>query len=67
MICEFVPLTKQQKEEYINYQIKSCIAEMKANKIAVNFKKKDVIVSYEDTDDLREIKNRILNKISELI
>lgn len=67
MICEFVPLTNQQKEEYINYQIESCIVEMKTKKIAVNFKKEDIIINYEDTDDLREIKNRILNRISELI
>lgn len=40
---------------------------MKKEGMDIKFKSKDISVSYNDTDDLREIKNRILNKISEFI
>ncbi len=67
LICEFTPLTIEEKKEYINFQINCCIEKMKKEGMDIKFKSKDISVSYNDTDDLREIKNRILNKISEFI
>jgi len=67
LICEFTPLTMEEKKEYINFQINCCMEKMKKEGMKIKFKAKDISVSYNDTDDLREIKNRILNKISEYI
>ena len=67
LICEFIPLSLDEKKEYINFQIDYCIEKMKKEGLKVKFKHEDIIISYNDTDDLREIKNRILNKISEFI
>ena len=67
LICEFTPLTVEEKKEYINFQINSCIEKMKKEEINVKFKLEDILIPYTDTDDLREIRNRILNKISEFL
>ena len=40
---------------------------MKKEEINVKFKLEDILIPYTDTDDLREIRNRILNKISEFL
>lgn len=67
LICEFMPLTLAEKKEYVIFQINCCIEKMKKEGLKINFKPEDITISYNDTDDLREIKNRILNKISEFI
>lgn len=67
MICEFTPLSLSEKKEYINFQINDCIEKMKKEGIEIKFKTEDIAIPYNDTDDLREIKNRILNKISEYV
>ena len=67
LICEFTPLTYEEKAQYVRFQINRCLEKMKKNDININFKASDVDVIFSDTDDLREIKNRILNKISELL
>lgn len=67
MICEFTPLSLAEKKEYINFQINDCIEKMKKEGIEIKFKTEDIAIPYNDTDDLREIKNRILNKISEYV
>lgn len=67
LICEFMPLTLAEKKEYVLFQINCCIEKMKKEGLKINFKPEDITISYNDTDDLREIKNRILNKISEFI
>ena len=67
LICEFTPLTMEEKKEYINFQVNSCIEKMKKEEINVKFKLEDILIPYTDTDDLREIRNRILNKISEFL
>ncbi|MBP3635482.1 MAG: ATP-dependent Clp protease ATP-binding subunit [Bacilli bacterium] len=67
LICEFMPLTLAEKKEYVNFQIGCCIEKMKKEGLKIKFKPEDIIISYNDTDDLREIKNRILNKISEFV
>ncbi len=67
LICEFTPLTYEEKAQYVRSQINRCLEKMKKNDININFKASDVDVIFSDTDDLREIKNRILNKISELL
>lgn len=64
LICEFDVLDTKEKEAYINYQIEECIKKMKEKNIDVKFEAKDIQVEYRDTDDLREIKNRVLEKIS---
>ena len=38
--------------------------DMKKEGLKINFKPEDITISYNDTDDLREIKNRILNNRS---
>ena len=40
---------------------------MKREGLEIKFKPEDITIPYNDTDDLREIKNRILNKISEFV
>lgn len=67
LICEFMPLTLAEKKEYVIFQINCCIEKMKKEGLKIKFKPEDINISYNDTDDLREIKNRILNKISEFI
>ena len=67
LICEFTPLTIEEKKEYIKFQINSCIEKMKKEGIDIKFKSKDIVIPFNDTDDLREIKSRVLNKISEFI
>lgn len=67
LICEFMPLTLAEKKEYVIFQINCCIEKMKKEGLKINFKPEDITISYNDTDDLREIKNKILNKISEFI
>lgn len=67
LICEFMPLTLAEKKEYVIFQINCCIEKMKKEGLKINFKPEDITISYNDTDDLRKIKNRILNKISEFI
>lgn len=67
LICEFMPLTPAEKKEYIIFQINCCIEKMKKEGLEIKFKPEDITIPYNDTDDLREIKNRILNKISEFV
>lgn len=67
LICEFMPLSLAKKKEYVNFQINCCIEKMKKEGIKIKFKPEDITISYNDTDDLREIKNRILDKISEFV
>lgn len=67
LICEFLPLTTAEKEKYVDFQINCCINKMNKEGIEINFKPKDIIIFYDDTDDLRVIKNRILEKISEFV
>ena len=67
LICEFMPLTPAEKKEYIIFQINCCIEKMKREGLEIKFKPEDITILYNDTDDLREIKNRILNKISEFV
>ena len=67
LICEFMPLSLAEKKEYVNFQINCCIEKMKKEGLKIKFKPEDITISYNDTDDLREIKNRILNKISEFV
>lgn len=67
LICEFDPLTKKEKEKYVKFQIDCCIEKMTKEGIDVKFSDDDIEIDVDDTNDLREIKNRILNKISEFI
>ena len=62
-----MPLSLAEKKEYVNFQINCCIEKMKKEGIKIKFKPEDITISYNDTDDLREIKNRILDKISEFV
>ena len=62
-----MPLTPAEKKEYIIFQINCCIEKMKREGLEIKFKPEDITILYNDTDDLREIKNRILNKISEFV
>lgn len=67
LICEFKPLSDEEKLEYINYQIIELKKDMDKNSIKHKKIPEDLKIEYKDTDDLRELRDRVYNKILEYI
>ena len=67
LICQFTPLNDKDKEDYITYQIDSFKRDLKLNKIKHKKIPKKINIRYDDTDDLRELKDRVYNKMQEYI
>ncbi|MCI9586174.1 MAG: ATP-dependent Clp protease ATP-binding subunit, partial [Bacilli bacterium] len=46
LICEFIPLTEEEKTKYVNFQINHCIEKMEKEGIDIKFKLEDINVIY---------------------
>ena len=67
LICEFNPLNDDEKLEFIKHQIQEFKKDIKSNSISHKKIPENINIEYQDTDDLREIKDRIYNKMQEYI
>lgn len=67
LICEFTPLTSKEKKKYVKFQMNCFKEKIKKENPKVNINLKNIEIQYEDTDDLREIKKRVLDKMSEFL
>lgn len=67
LICEFTPLDDNDKLEYINYQVKEFRESIDINSMKHKEIPDDINIEYRDTDDLRELRDRVYNKMMEYI
>lgn len=67
IICEFIPLNIKEKEQYINHLIYEFKNNLEENKIKHKPIPEKLDIKCSDTDDLREIKDRIYNKLMKYI
>ena len=67
LICEFKQLTDKEKIDYINYQIKELKKDIERNSIKHKKIPDNIDIQYKDTNDLRELRDRVYNKILEYI
>ena len=67
LICEFNPLNDDEKLEFIKHQIQEFKKDIKSNSISHKKIPENINIEYQGTDDLREIKDRIYNKMQEYI
>ena len=67
LICEFKQLTDKEKIDYINYQIKELKKDIEINSIKHKKIPDNIDIQYKDTNDLRELRDRVYNKILEYI
>lgn len=67
LICEFTPLDDEDKLKYINYQIQEFKENIDTNSIKHKKIPEEIDINYQDTDDLRELRDRVYNKLMEYI
>lgn len=67
LICEFTPLNDSEKIEFIQYQISEFKKDISKNSVPHKKIPEHIDIEYKDTDDLRELKNRIYDKMQEYI
>ncbi len=67
LICEFTPLDDNDKLKYINYQIQEFKENINTNSIKHKKIPDEICIEYKDTDDLRELRDRVYNKMMEYI
>lgn len=67
LICEFTPLDDNDKLKYINYQIQEFKKNINTNSIKHKKIPDEICIEYKDTDDLRELRDRVYNKMMEYI
>ena len=67
LICEFTPLDDNEKLRYINYQIQDFKEKINTNAIKHKKIPDEICIEYKDTDDLRELRDRVYNKMMEYI
>lgn len=67
LICEFTSLSDVDKLKYINYQIQEFKENLNTNTIKHKEIPEEISIDYKDTDDLRELRDRVYNKMMEYI
>ncbi len=67
LICEFIPLNNEEKENYINHLINEFKNDLHKENISHKAIPDNLDIKYMDTDDLREIKERVYSKLMEYI
>lgn len=73
LVCDFMPLQRNEKLGYVNYQIQTFLEKLKVNKDLKEFSEEEIEsfkeINIDSTDNLREIKRilqrKILNKLKE--
>jgi len=67
LICEFTPLSDKDKLKYIKHQIDEFKENISANSITHKKILNKINIEYKDTDDLRELRDRVFNKMIKYI
>ena len=67
LICQLLPLTEEEKKEYINFQIEELKKDMTNANIEFEDFSENISIQYNDTDDLRELKSRVFREVIKYI